>query len=428
MRKDIMRDYTEQDHRQRLQNIKRVESAVRSCRKKEMLMNYEPGHYIYHGREPGKPEEDAALFERMAKAGVKYIYTWSAWASPEHRWNGDPMFVPQDPEGAKCFLELAHSYGLKVLPYTSCNFFNRSSSYFNPDWAYSAAYDLQLGPDVEHSMSLAHCSPNSPGWRGHLLRQYVNLLDSFDYDGVYVDSGYIRRCDYISAAQYYEKEPVMVKDEIMAFREDASHDGGMEDLLSMISAEVRRRGKTISVFKEGTDRFRTDKDVFDYMLAGECATDIDFVRERVRDYKHVMLDFSPDHPIPEEEYYLNTLPFLHFPLLKRAAVTVPDPDTIIPDFDTGLGWLSLFRGLTEDGTLCYIDADCPSLVADKPEEVVCTWYVNRESYVVLANFAYEARTVTLQGEYEKLCPGKEETPVPSAIRLDGRELMVLKKR
>ncbi len=426
MRKDILRDYTRQDHRQRLLNIRQAREAVTDCRKTELLMGYEPGQYIYHSSQPGDPKEDATLFERMAKAGVKYIYTWSGWAAPGHRWDGDPMFVPGDEQGARRFLELAHSYGLKVLPYTSTNFFVRRSPYFNPDWAYDASYDLKLRLD-DPSWDLAHCSPNSPGWRSHLLRQYVNLLDNFDYDGVYVDSGYIRRCDYISAMQYYEKEPVMVKDEIMAFAEDADHDGGMEDLLSMISAEVRRRGKTISVFKEGTDRFRTDKDIFDYMLAGECATDIDFVRERIRDYKHVMLDFSPPAPIPEDEYYLNTLPFLHFPMLKRLAVTVPDPNSIIPDFDTGLKWLSLFKDMTEDGTFCFIDAKCPGIVPQKSDDIVCTLYVNRETYLVLANFSQEPGKVVLNGKYASLRPDEEEKPVANELTLDGRGLLILKK-
>ncbi len=427
VRKDIMRSYTAQDHKKRLLNIQEARRQVVSCRKEEMLMNFEPGHFVYPGIGPGDPEEDAALFGRLSEAGVKYIYTWSFWTGIENRWNGDPMFIPKEPDKVKAFLDLAHQYGLKVLPYTSTNFFNRNSPYFNPDWAYSPSYDLNHKPYDAEMLTLAHCSPNSPGWRAHLLRQYVNLLDSYDYDGLYIDTGYIRRCDYISAWQYYEEEPVMVKDEIMAFPENEKHDGGLEDLLSIIHAEVKRRGKTLTVFKEGTDRVRSDRDLYDYMFAGECATDIDFVRRRIRDYKHVLLDFSPAQAMDEQEYYLNSVPFLQVPLLKQFPITLDDATAIIPDFEYGLKWVPLLKAMTEDGTQCYIDADCPRLVRRKGEETVCSLFLNRDSYLVLANFGHKEDEVELSGSYRRVALDGEEEPCPEKFLLKGRELLILKK-
>lgn len=430
MQDNIMHSYTAEEHSKRLFHIREAERGITSCAKRELLSHYEPGHYIYPLSAPGKPEEDEALFRRLKAGGASYIYIWSAWADEANRWNGDPMFVPKNPEEMKDFIDLVHRCGLKILPYTSTNFFNRDSEYFNPDWAYESKYDLILErkpDDPRPDIRLAHCSPTSPSWRAHLLRQYGNLLDMFDFDGVYIDSGYLRRCDYLSSQRYYEPEPVLVKDEILAFPETANCDGGMEDLLGLIYNEVKHRNKTVTVFKEGCDRFHTQNTVSDYMFAGECAKDIDFVRETIQSFPHVLLDFSPPEKIAEDEYYLNTIPFLHFPLLKQLAITVPDQNSIIPDFEYALRWLSLFREMTEDGTWCYGDTKCPSIVSGDMQNVVCTFYVNRESYLVLANFGKQTAKLLLTGKYREVQPGAGNGKVAGSLELHGREIKVLKR-
>lgn len=426
MEKHVLYNFTREDHEKRLTNIMNAEKAMESFSKKELIFHYEPGQYIYHSDRPDDPEKDAELFQKLKDAGATYIYTWSVWADISNRWDGNHMFTPKDAEKTKAFIELAHSYGLKVIPYTSTNFFRRNSPLFNPDWAYDEKYDLH-GAEEDSDFCLAHCSPTSPGWRAQLLKHYKNLLDEFDYDGIYIDSGYIRRCDYLGPNGYYEPYPVLVKDEIPAFREDAEHDGGMEDLISIIRAEVKRRGKTLSVFKEGTDCFRSEADLFDYMLAGECATDIDFVRERVKNYKHVMLDFSPAEKIDETEYYLNTIPFLHFPLLKTYPITVDDKTrTIIPDMETSLVWLKLFREMTEDGTYFYMEAECPKLMQCDSKEVVCSVYVNRETYFVLANYSHETQHVVSKQTCVEVTPNRKEMILPQAFDLKAREIKIVK--
>ena len=423
----ILYNYTKEDHKVRLLNIMNAEKTVKSYSKRELLFNYEPGHYIYHSDGPDEVGKDAALFRKLKEAGTTYIYTWSVWADIENRWNGNHMFMPKVPEKTKAFITLAHNCGLKVLPYTSTNFFARNSALFDPDWAYDEKFDLLVNTDNNEPIHLAHCSPTSPGWRAQLLSHYKTLLDSFDYDGIYIDSGYIRRCDYLGPNGYYEPYPVLVKSEIPAFREDAEYDGGMEDLISIIRSEVKRRGKTLSVFKEGTDCFRIDTNLFDYMLAGECATDIDFVRERIKNYKHVMLDFSPAYKMPETEYYLNSVPFLHFPLLKTSPITVDDNDrTIIPDLDTALVWLKQFREMTEDGTYFYMEAKCPELLHCEDEAVTCSLYVNRETYLVLANFSHSKKHVVLKRACTDITPGKAKVSLPKEFDLKEREIKIVK--
>lgn len=133
--KNILYEFSQQDHRKRLFNIRQAEWYMKGCAKKEQIFDYEPGQFIYPGLEPGKPEEDEALFKKMSEAGVKYMYLWSGWAAKENKWGGDDMYAPKDPEATKEFLALAHKYGLRVLPYTSSNFFKYPSKHFNPDWA-----------------------------------------------------------------------------------------------------------------------------------------------------------------------------------------------------------------------------------------------------------------------------------------------------
>ncbi len=424
--KDILYEFSEQDHRNRLFNIRQVERQMTRCAKKEQIFDYEPGQFIYPGLEPGKPEEDEALFKKMSEAGVKYMYLWSGWAAKENKWGGDDMYAPKDPEATKEFLALAHKYGLRVLPYTSSNFFKYPSKHFNADWAWPLTHPEYLD-NMLGTTELAHCSPTSPGWRELIFKMYTKLLDNYDFDGLYVDSGYFRRSDYLESWKYYYEEPVMVKDEVLAFREEADHDGGMEDFLSILYHEVKKRNKTMTVFKEGCDRFYTDSRISDYMLAGEAAKDIDFVRSKIWDFPHVMLDFSPAEPMDEMEYYLNSMPFLHFPILKKKAITVPNQDAIIPKFDESLEWVKLFKEMTHDATWCYIDIDCPKLVKGELDDVVVTCYVNSDFYMLLANYSHtDSKKIHLRDNYVDIYPNRPQAEVPHDIILKPRELKVLK--
>ena len=79
MSKQIMYNYTGDDHRRRLLNLRYIEKNLDSCGKKNFVSDYRPGHYVYKNNTPKTEEEDRALFKKLADAGVEILQLWSGW-------------------------------------------------------------------------------------------------------------------------------------------------------------------------------------------------------------------------------------------------------------------------------------------------------------------------------------------------------------
>lgn len=418
--KNIMYNYTAEDHRKRLENLKIAERQVKSCLRKEMITDYIPGHFVYPSAEPNTPEKDEQLFQYLSDCGVGIIQLWSKWF--KGRWRGQEMYRPILDTETKQFIDMVHRYGMKILPYTATNFFERFDPTFNPDWAYDEKYDLK-----EYNYSLAHCSATSPSWRAHLLKQFTSLLDDYEFDGLYIDAGYIRRSDFLGADKYYEEEPVRVKDEIHAFRETEDFDGGMQDLMALIYSEVKKRNGILKIHKEGTDTIHTDLKIYDYLWVGEAVKDISFLREKVKGYEpYVVPDFNFG-TIDEHERYLNTIPYMQFPILRNGTTGIASPGAAIPDMGTAMNWLSLYKQMTPEGTWCYIDAKIPNMILSSGKETVASLFVNLDFYLVLANYSQQSDFVTLSGKFVEIDPEVGEKEVSDSFQLEGRQMKILKK-
>ena len=357
--KQIMYNYTGDDHRRRLLNLRYIEKNLDSCGKKNFVTDYRPGHYVYKKNAPQTEAEDRELFKMLSDAGVEILQLWSGFCG--FNWGGDVMYRPTEPEKAREFIKLAHEYGLKVLPYTSTNFFTRQDESFNPDWAFIEDYDLHMR---NHKFTLAHCSPTSPLWREHLLKQFTGLLDEYDFDGLYIDSGYIRRRDFMTFDRYYFREPELVKDDVLAFEESESFDGGMQDLLALIYSEVKKRGGILKFHKEGQDTVYTDLKVYDYLWVGEANKDIDFIRDSVRDFRpYVTPDYNyeieDEHDKPEmiekqvseREYVFSCRLDVKY-LNERYALNIEESE----EYDTLAGYIIYnYDGLPNAGEVVEIE-------------------------------------------------------------------------
>ena len=235
--------YTTENHRRRLQNISVFEHGVRKCRRKHLITSYIQGQCLYNvtskDREPR--EQDEQELARFRDHGIGIVQTWDWFADP---WSGQYL-RPRNPRGARRFIDLVHKYGMKLLPYTSTNFFERKDPAFRAEWAWPAAWDL-----VEEGWNLAHCSPSSPSWRAFVLPPLIRLLEDYGVDGLYNDLGYARSGEQPS---YYTRRSSWAEDEVFAFHEGPKHDGAMADMLALIYEEVKRRGLIYKLHKEATD-------------------------------------------------------------------------------------------------------------------------------------------------------------------------------
>ena len=107
-------------------------------------------------------------------------------------------------------------------------------------------------------------------------------------------------------------------DEITGTEANDHHDGALEDLLALIYAEVKRRGGCVKVHHGGATRLQTDMKVYDYLWVGEGVRNADLFRETIKNHPPYVvpcLDMSRATIESEDELYLESIPYMQFPLL-----------------------------------------------------------------------------------------------------------------
>ena len=426
--KKIMYNYSTEDHRRRLLNLKYVNSNIRSFDAKHLISNYMPGHYIYPTKQFDTPENDDARLKKLAENGVDLVQIWEDTVidangnsiDNAHRLIDGHMYAPvgKKIEETTRFLDMAHKYGLKVLPYTSTNFYVRDDEFFHPEWALPPKNDLYY---------LAHCSPNSPGWRAEIMRQFTYILDNYDYDGIYCDCGYVRLVDADPHERYYVPEFLTAADDILAFEETHLVDGGMEDMLSLIYGEIKSRGGIFKLHKEGIDRVRSDMKFYDYLWVGEGVRNIDFIRRTVKGFAPYVI---PDYNFSlkdDDERYLHTIPYMQFPVVRDGTNGIGSLDAGCPDFDRQLRWLKLYKEMTQTGTWCYVNANIPAMIRTTSEDTMVSIYSGLDTYVVVANFAKVDTTVHLSHSFKEV--SIDEVPdeaITGDITIPARKMKIYK--
>ena len=124
----VLKAYTVEDHRRRLQNIALCEQGVRRCMRKHLITNYIPGQCCYNlceypSRKRWEPNDyDEQELDRLRGQGIGLIQIMEGWNDPLRLFGGD-HFTPQNPAGFRRFLDMAHRRGIKVLPYISTGYF-----------------------------------------------------------------------------------------------------------------------------------------------------------------------------------------------------------------------------------------------------------------------------------------------------------------
>jgi hypothetical protein len=96
-------------------------------------------------------------------------------------WSGD-YARPLQPEKIRHFIETAHHYGIKVIPYVTFADFNFSA----PGYQQHAA-EWMASAGIEYANETTLMCYNAQGWRKYLEKQWDQLLTHFDFDGLYVD-------------------------------------------------------------------------------------------------------------------------------------------------------------------------------------------------------------------------------------------------
>jgi hypothetical protein len=413
---EILKSYTTADHRKRLENIAFSERRVFSCVRKHLITGYIPGHAVISPTnsnwEPDHNDEQALA--NLRDIGIGIIQPWSSWATC---W-GKNYLIAKNPDGFKRFVKLGQSYGLKVIPYTSSQFFERTDKNFKEEWAWPKAFDL-----VESDYHLAHCSPASPDWRAYVTPRHLYVMDEYGVDGLYNDLGYVRPGEQ---ADFYRppNKRKYADDDVIAFEEGSKKDGALSDFLALMYAEVKRRGGIYKLHKEGIDTVYTDMKVYDYLWVGEANNDIDFVRESTKNYEPYV---TPQRLITtsaenENESFLNSIPYMQFPIIGHGQAGEQGNKYV----DTFKYWFNHYRLLTEEGSWVWIDICSSELFQSLiPKNCVASLFVNRKVYLVIANFNNKEVKVITTDNYVSVIKSKEQTQEQNNWVIKGRSIEIL---
>lgn len=413
-----MKYLTLEQHRARIANISSAELGNRSYFRKHRIRDYLPGQAVYSLGDYPAPfsidptEYDHNMLRDMAEKGVELIQLHEEWNDPIRHLGAD-KFTCFDPKGLENFIELAHSFGIKVIPYISSGFFHELDPDFDEKFTVCKSYCIN-GMHFKYRC----CSLGSAEWREYLLPRTFAVLDRYDFDGIYNDMGY--DCHYIKKG---------------AAKDDAvPYDPECEDLLGLIYSEVKRRGGIYKVHygRNGTAPCR-DK-VYDYLWIGENVHSMEVgIGKTYDDYIIPCQDKVQMKLRDPEFYYASVIPFLQFPLLtsrgrplmgKRIEEDIPYygnengklgseyafnkrvgeymkehpngpyvyslwssiPDDV-EDYPRWCRYLALYRPMVAPDSVVYIELrSSADILSPLPQEVYASMFVNEEKYLVVSNF------------------------------------------
>ncbi|MCC7342360.1 MAG: hypothetical protein IT170_14860 [Bryobacterales bacterium] len=459
----ILKSFTSEDHRKRLQNIAICEQGIRDCLRKHLILNYIPGQVSYNlgeypSRKPYNPDDyDEQELDRLRDGGIRLIQIMEDWNDLLNLFGGN-KFTAVNPRGLRRFVDMVHKRGMKILLYESTGYMQQGDPELKDEWVRHQDKSVQAA-----HWRLIRCSPASAGWRAFLLPRTVRILDDYGVDGLFNDWGY--------RPLYSDPDPP-TKDEVLAWKESAEHDAAEEDLVGLIYGEVKRRGGIYKMHADNNNQPKFTKQYWDYLWVGEGVWNIDKVREETKNHlPYVIPGFDFRHPDGkpknQDEIFLHTIPYMQFPLLLAGRpftgerATIPgvqykseEKDSLLrewramwkyyqshpngpfvygpwdsfPIWDMKTlhaKWLKRYLPLVQDGTWAYLEVRSSNLFASQlPQGVVASVFANRDLHIVLANFSQAEVNIRTTHSYVSAWDPKLANttwPVPA------RSLQVLRK-
>ncbi len=129
------------------------------------------------------------------------------------------------------FVELCHSFGIKIIPYCSSSYIDVRSKDYRPEFTRTGkAEHTFINMHVHYTVGCA----SSAEWRNFIIPRTMNIMDTYGFDGIFNDWGYDwDRSTYRAIPpdrRNYEKEPL------------ERYDPEAEDLVHMLYDGVHERG------------------------------------------------------------------------------------------------------------------------------------------------------------------------------------------
>jgi hypothetical protein len=420
-----MKTLTLEEHRKRIENINRAEINNRSYFRRHRVHDYMPGQVTYNLGDYPAPfsiaptDYDYNMLKTMAENGVELIQIHEEWNDPVRHLGAD-KYTSHDPEGLQKFVDLCHYFGMKIIPYISSGYFHE----FDPDFKEEFSIRKRHCTVGMH-FSYRTCSAGSAEWRDYLLPRTFAALDKYGFDGIFNDQG---------MDSQWRKDKTLKKDGLPYY------DPEMEDILSLIYGEVKKRGGVYKLHCDLTHRPPCTDKVYDYLWIGECIQNPEIgVGKDYPEYVVPCPDYRFNVEGSYESQFAKTIPFMQFPLLpwgrpllgKRIKEDIPyygdqgsgseydynrligeymkeHPNgpyvhslwSSIPDNESipsiYYEYLALYKPMVEESSVVYIELrDCADILSQIPSDVYISMFVNENRYLVASNFTDEDYTLQL---------------------------------
>ena len=433
-----MERFSAERQRRRIDNINSAEKGNKKYFRRHRIRDYLPGQATYNLGDYPNPfkitptEYDYEHLKSLAESGVKLIQVHEEWNDSLRCLGGD-KYTSHDPEGMKKFVDLCHSFGMKIIPYISTGYFPKKDPDFRKEFLSRSDFDL-YGDYFIYSK----CRAGSPEWREYLLPRTFMALDEYGFDGIYNDWGY----DGVNLIQEELIEKGIDPRKLSSF--DMHYDPEIEDLLGIVYTEVKRRGGIYKLHADINNAPPCKDKVYDYLWIGENVKDTSEygIGKNYEQYivpcPHGAFNIGAD----SESSFAKFIPFMQFPLLKRGRPFIPEgiPEELIVNPEYGdykhkmrvreymkthptgpyvyslwssvpddveelplwTKYMALYKPMVEEGSIAYIElSDCDEILSPISERIVASMFVNEEMYLVVSNLSDKPYTLELQNVWKK---------------------------
>ena len=314
-----MKQLTLEQHRARIENLRRVTEDTKKCTRDWRIHDYLPGQVTYYlGDYPAlmsitPTEYDYKLLKSYAENGVGLIQVHEEWNDTIEKYGSD-KWHSCDHEGMNRFIDLCHNFGLKIIPYCSSSYIHEGSKYYQE--RFSRSFNGCVDMHYKYRLGWA----GSEYWRDFILPKTFGILDTYDFDGIYNDWGYDWDLSHMLSVPENRRncdiEPV------------DCYDPEAEDLIHMIYSGVKDRGGIYKLHVGGNTRGFVRGKYYDYLWIGEGEYSVDCGKgkmyepyvvpcpDKPRLTKHGQERFDP------ELFFAMTSPFVQFPLLTHGRPTM----------------------------------------------------------------------------------------------------------
>lgn len=424
-----------EEHRMRLENIHYAEEKVASYHRRIRFNNYIPGQVAYHmGDIPNRvevapTEYDYNTLKRLHEDG----YEWIQWHTDCIDWarrHGGDAFMNGDWEGTQKFIDLAHSFGHKMIPYISPTYF--------------PTYDPEFREEFTKIKRACFCSTfyvcagdlGNPAWREYNYRKTFEVMDRLNFDGIYADFGY----DKFLLRSAWEWDHY--GNDIHGLYAPLEYDPEVEDYLSMIYSELKSRGLLYKLHLGAFQPIPVKDKVYDYLWVGEAGKDIKDILLCKDHAPYMVPAFDRNSaPLPDPELaYTLTIPFGQFPILYYGRpyatkerytlkdfhyfIDPPERDlaheyylehpngpyvysewSAIPDdpmeYDRSTNYLKLYKPMVTDGSVLRMEIRSAAFILSPiPQDVYISMFTNEEQYLVVGNVSGSPYTLRLDGNWK----------------------------